>query len=140
MNPFANRRAVLGVAFAALLTGACQWSRPLEPKVINHYLAEPTDLANVRRIMVLPFRREADVEVDTAAVRDAFVAELQKLRRFEVVPLPAAAREDDEINLSMSLGRLSTAEDVAKAALWLASDEASFITGVALEVDGGRCI
>jgi 3-oxoacyl-[acyl-carrier protein] reductase len=35
---------------------------------------------------------------------------------------------------------LSTPLDIANAALWLASDEASFITGVALEVDGGRCV
>ncbi|TIT26375.1 MAG: SDR family oxidoreductase, partial [Mesorhizobium sp.] len=35
---------------------------------------------------------------------------------------------------------LSTPLDIANAALWLASDEAAFITGVALEVDGGRCI
>lgn len=41
---------------------------------------------------------------------------------------------------SVPLGRLSTPLDVANAALWLASDEAEFITGVALEVDGGRCI
>lgn len=41
---------------------------------------------------------------------------------------------------SVPLGRLSTPEDVANAALYLASDEANFITGVALEVDGGRCI
>jgi len=38
------------------------------------------------------------------------------------------------------LGRLSTPKDVANAALYLASDEAEFITGVALEVDGGRCV
>ena len=38
------------------------------------------------------------------------------------------------------LGRFSTPLDIANAALWLASDEAGFITGVALEVDGGRCI
>lgn len=38
------------------------------------------------------------------------------------------------------LGRLSKAEDIANAALFLASSEASFITGVCLEVDGGRCI
>ena len=37
-------------------------------------------------------------------------------------------------------GRLSTPEDMANAALFLASDEAEFITGVCLEVDGGRCI
>jgi len=41
---------------------------------------------------------------------------------------------------SIPLGRLSTPRDIANAALYLASDEAEFITGVALEVDGGRCI
>jgi 3-oxoacyl-[acyl-carrier protein] reductase len=41
---------------------------------------------------------------------------------------------------SIPLGRLSTPLDIANAALWLASDDAAFITGVALEVDGGRCI
>jgi 3-oxoacyl-[acyl-carrier protein] reductase len=41
---------------------------------------------------------------------------------------------------TVPLGRLSTPADVARAALWLASDDAEFITGVALEVDGGRCI
>jgi 3-oxoacyl-[acyl-carrier protein] reductase len=41
---------------------------------------------------------------------------------------------------TIPLGRLSAPLDIAQAALWLASDEAAFITGVALEVDGGRCI
>ncbi|MBT9288445.1 glucose 1-dehydrogenase [Prosthecodimorpha staleyi] len=41
---------------------------------------------------------------------------------------------------SIPLGRLSTPRDIANAALFLASDEADFVTGVALEVDGGRCI
>ncbi|AWM86640.1 SDR family oxidoreductase [Microvirga sp. 17 mud 1-3] len=41
---------------------------------------------------------------------------------------------------SIPLGRLSKPEDIANAALYLASDEASMITGVVLEVDGGRCI
>ncbi|SLN55176.1 glucose 1-dehydrogenase [Oceanibacterium hippocampi] len=41
---------------------------------------------------------------------------------------------------TIPLGRMSTPEDLANAALYLASDEAAFITGVALEVDGGRCI
>ena len=38
------------------------------------------------------------------------------------------------------LGRMSTPRDIANAALYLASDEADFITGVVLEVDGGRTI
>jgi 3-oxoacyl-[acyl-carrier protein] reductase len=41
---------------------------------------------------------------------------------------------------TIPLGRLSRPLDVANAALYLASDEAEFITGVCLEVDGGRCV
>lgn len=41
---------------------------------------------------------------------------------------------------SIPLGRLSTPKDIANAALFLCSDEAEFLTGVCLEVDGGRCI
>ncbi|MBR9863340.1 MAG: SDR family oxidoreductase [Rhodobacteraceae bacterium] len=41
---------------------------------------------------------------------------------------------------TIPLGRFSTAEDMGNAASFLCSDEASMITGVAMEVDGGRCI
>jgi 3-oxoacyl-[acyl-carrier protein] reductase len=41
---------------------------------------------------------------------------------------------------TVPLGRLSTPQDIANAALFLASDEASMVTGNVLEVDGGRCI
>jgi 3-oxoacyl-[acyl-carrier protein] reductase len=41
---------------------------------------------------------------------------------------------------TIPMRRLSTPRDMANAALYLASDEADFITGVCLEVDGGRCI
>lgn len=41
---------------------------------------------------------------------------------------------------SIPLGRFSTPQDIASAACFLCSDEASMITGVALEVDGGRTI
>lgn len=41
---------------------------------------------------------------------------------------------------TIPLGRFSDPLDVANAALYLASDEANFITGVVLEVDGGRTI
>jgi 3-oxoacyl-[acyl-carrier protein] reductase len=41
---------------------------------------------------------------------------------------------------TIPLGRFSDPEDIAGAALYLCSDEASFITGVVLEVDGGRTI
>lgn len=41
---------------------------------------------------------------------------------------------------TIPLGRFSTPQDMGNAALFLCSDEASMITGVAMEVDGGRCI
>lgn len=41
---------------------------------------------------------------------------------------------------TIPLGRFSTPEDLANAALYLCSDEASMVTGVCMEVDGGRCI
>ncbi|MFB0931313.1 MAG: SDR family oxidoreductase [Ascidiaceihabitans sp.] len=41
---------------------------------------------------------------------------------------------------TIPLGRFSTPEDMGNAACYLCSDEASMITGVCMEVDGGRCI
>jgi 3-oxoacyl-[acyl-carrier protein] reductase len=41
---------------------------------------------------------------------------------------------------TIPIGRFSTPQDLGNAACFLCSDEASMITGVALEVDGGRCI
>jgi 3-oxoacyl-[acyl-carrier protein] reductase len=41
---------------------------------------------------------------------------------------------------SIPMGRMCKPLDVANAALFLASDEAAFITGACLEVDGGRCV
>jgi 3-oxoacyl-[acyl-carrier protein] reductase len=41
---------------------------------------------------------------------------------------------------TVPLGRMSTPADLAAAAVYLCSDEGSFITGAALEIDGGRCI
>ncbi|KAI9744847.1 MAG: hypothetical protein M1818_001772 [Claussenomyces sp. TS43310] len=41
---------------------------------------------------------------------------------------------------NVPMGRLCTPSDVAGAALFLCSEEASFITGTTLEVDGGKCV
>jgi 3-oxoacyl-[acyl-carrier protein] reductase len=50
----------------------------------------------------------------------------------------AEARE--RILATIPLRRLSTPDDIAAAAVFLCSDEASMVTGVAMEVDGGRCL
>jgi len=58
------------------------------------------------------------------------------LRAFaDAMPDPDAAWAQYET--AQPLGRLGTADECADAALWLVSDEASFVTGVALPVDGG---
>ncbi len=46
----------------------------------------------------------------------------------------------DRLLRTIPLRRLTTPADIAAAAVFLCSDEASMITGVALEVDGGRCL
>src|SRR6185436_6245035 len=94
-------------AMALGALGACSMPRPPEQRVIDSYLADPRDLANVRRVMVLPFAEEPGVD-DCTQMRDIYVAELQKLRRFDIVPLPGSALEVDELNRSVRHGRLST--------------------------------
>jgi 3-oxoacyl-[acyl-carrier protein] reductase len=54
--------------------------------------------------------------------------------------MPDTPENRAKFTATIPLGRLSTAKDVASACLFLASDEAEFITGVVLEVDGGRTI
>ena len=51
---------------------------------------------------------------------------------------PAEARE--RYIASIPMGRLNRPEDIAHAALFLASDEAEMVTGTAFEIDGGRDI
>jgi meso-butanediol dehydrogenase / (S,S)-butanediol dehydrogenase / diacetyl reductase len=58
------------------------------------------------------------------------------LRHFaDAMPDPEAAWA--EYSMAQPMGRLGTPEECAAAALWLVSDEAAFVTGVALPVDGG---
>ena len=43
----------------------------------------------------------------------------------------------EALKASIPLGRFSKPEDIANAALWLASDEAGFVTGTSVDIDGG---
>jgi NAD(P)-dependent dehydrogenase (short-subunit alcohol dehydrogenase family) len=63
--------------------------------------------------------------IDTPMLRDFAAA----------MPNPAAAWAAYET--AQPMGRLGTADECAAAALWLVSPESSFVTGVALPVDGG---
>jgi 3-oxoacyl-[acyl-carrier protein] reductase len=54
--------------------------------------------------------------------------------------LPDTPENRAKFLATIPLGRLSRPEDIANAALFLAEPASAFITGVALEVDGGRCV
>lgn len=79
----------------------------------------------VRANVILPGLMDTPMAVDTRA-------RLSGKPRAEV-----AAARDARVPLR---GKMGTAWDVANAALFLASDEANFITGVALPVDGGALV
>jgi len=54
--------------------------------------------------------------------------------------MPDTPENREKFIATVPLGRLSEARDIANATLYLASDDADFITGVVMEVDGGRTI
>jgi 3-oxoacyl-[acyl-carrier protein] reductase len=58
----------------------------------------------------------------------------------EFMGVPDTPENRQKFLASIPMGRFSSAADVASACLYLASDEAGFITGTCIEVDGGRCI
>ena len=66
------------------------------------------------------------------------IGETGMLETFMGVPDTVENRKKFEATIPM--GRFSTPSDLAAAALFFASDDASFITGVTMEVDGGRCV
>lgn len=58
----------------------------------------------------------------------------------EFMGVPDTPENRKKFTATIPLGRFSTPDDIANACLYLGSDEASFITGACLEVDGGRCV
>jgi 3-oxoacyl-[acyl-carrier protein] reductase len=57
----------------------------------------------------------------------------------EFMGMPNTPENREKFLAGIPLGRMSTPADVANACLWLAEDSSSFITGILLPVDGGRC-
>lgn len=58
----------------------------------------------------------------------------------EFMGMPDTPENRRKFLATIPLGRFSTPDDVASACVYLASDEANFITGACIEVDGGRCV
>jgi len=66
------------------------------------------------------------------------IGETGMLERF--MGMPDTPENRAKFVATIPMGRMSRPEDMAGAAVYLASDEAAFVTGVALEIDGGRCV
>jgi len=75
------------LAAAALLLAASCASAPVATAPVSCWRAEAFRLADVRRAVVLPFSREAPTADFLADLEATFAGEMQKERRFEVVPL-----------------------------------------------------
>lgn len=66
------------------------------------------------------------------------IGETGMLERF--MGMPDTPENRAKFVAGIPMGRMSRPDDMAGAAVYLASDEAAFVTGVALEIDGGRCV
>jgi NAD(P)-dependent dehydrogenase (short-subunit alcohol dehydrogenase family) len=91
---------------------------------LTEHVAATNARYGIRANAILPGLMETPMAIEGRVAAGADREELIA-RRHAMVPLR---------------GRMGTAWDVAKAALFLASDDAEFITGVALLVDGGRAV
>lgn len=68
--------------------------------------------------------------IRTPIMARSFGVPLEKAEEF-------SAFLDEKLGPDQPIGRLGVAEDIAEAALWLASDASAFVTGIVLPVDGG---
>lgn len=89
---------------------------------------------------VLQLMRTISVEYRDAGIRcnavcPGFIKTAHGLR--EIAELDAAGQQCEEEGMAATQGRICKPEEVANAALFLASDEASFVNGAALYVDKG---
>jgi len=104
------------VAYKASKSGVVAFTEQLAYSNASH---------NVRANVILPGLMDTPMAVDTRA------------REWGRSREDVAAERDAKVPLGRKMG---TAWDVAHAALFLASDEAKFITGVTLPVDGGASV
>ena len=96
--------ALLPLLFAAGCIGIPHTPRKMP---VAAYFAAEKELQRVHRVMVLPFTSAPGVLADRRVLRSCFVAELAKLQRFELVPLPEGAEEDAKLYQSLRRGRIS---------------------------------
>jgi NAD(P)-dependent dehydrogenase (short-subunit alcohol dehydrogenase family) len=141
-----NRVMAVNVTGMFLVTRACVPHIPDGGAVvtvgsINSFVAWPNDLPyTTSKGAVLQFTRALALDLAPRGIRANCVCPGvidTPLTRAFIDAAPDRDAVIREYEAVAPLGRMGTAEEVANAVLYLASDEASFITGAALVVDGG---
>ena len=96
---------------------------------------------NATKAAVITISQSMAAELAADKIRVNVIAPVAgRTAMFDVMFGDNAGAASDRLLESIPLGRLCTAEDIASAAVYLASDEASFVTGVVLPIDGGRLV
>jgi NAD(P)-dependent dehydrogenase (short-subunit alcohol dehydrogenase family) len=101
------------------------------------YIASKGAVAQMTRAMALDFARD-NIRVNAICPGDTFVDRWLEKGYFEYsdpVSLEQAVKDASEY---LPMGRFGKPEEIAKAVLFLASDDSSFMTGHLLLVDGGH--
>lgn len=105
--------------------------------VVNRaaYSAAKGGVAALTRAIALDHAHE---QIRAVYLTPATIETPSLIERIRTAPDPVSARKAFEVR--QPIGRIGKPEDVANAALYLASDEASFLTGCGLAVDGGMAV
>lgn len=124
----ANAGSIINISSLASIAGANMISYEISKAALNRLTtatAQGSASKGVRCNAILPGLMDTPMGVGGTAERDGKNLDEQREIRDKLVPLK---------------GGMGTAWDTANAALFLASDEAKFITGVLLPVDGGASV
>jgi len=102
------------------------------------YCASKGAVVQMTRAMALDHARE-NIRINAVCPGDTFVKRWVRDGYFQEPDSPASLeKEIVEMGKALPMGRLGRPEEIARAVLFLASDESSFMTGATLMVDGGN--
>jgi meso-butanediol dehydrogenase / (S,S)-butanediol dehydrogenase / diacetyl reductase len=152
-SSFEDWNAQIATTLTSVFLG-CKYAIPLLRKQKGGVIINMASIAGVMGIVnravysaakggVVGLTRAVALDHAAEGIRCVYLApatiETPSLReRIEASPDPVEARKAFEAR--QPLGRIGRPDDVAYAALYLASDEASFLTGSGLHVDGGMAV
>ena len=117
-----------------IVNNASDWGLVGAPQAVA-YAASKGAVIQITRSMALDHAKE-NIRINAVCPGDTFVERWIKEGFFQGEDTPETT--DIRKSNTIPLGRVAEAIEIAKAVLFLASDEASFITGATLAVDGGN--